>query len=165
MNKKRMIIRLFEHIAPQIIHDLRFFIIVYLNLSIISQQWNLQWHRQWHLDLKIQLCKASKPITIRWIRNGSRQDWKIIYSIELQTIFYEYYNKNHKINISLVSTGIRPLRANKNGFKLIIFHFDIPRKLSIIRCNKYILWNYIFCICCSNVKNLKFANHLIELNF
>ncbi len=44
-----------------------------------------------------------------------------MYSIELQTVFYEYQNKNHKI---------------KTGFKLKIFHFDIRGKLSIIRCDK-----------------------------
>ena len=46
---------------------------------------------------------ASKPITIRWIRTGSKPDWKIMYSIELHTIFYEYQNKNHKINTILVN--------------------------------------------------------------
>ena len=29
---------------------------------------------------------SSKPIDIRWIRNGSKPHWKIMYSIELQTI-------------------------------------------------------------------------------
>ncbi len=47
-----------------------------------------------------------------------------MYSIELQTVFYEYQNKNHKINTS---------------FNLKIFHFDIRGKLSIIRCDKYII--------------------------
>ena len=47
-----------------------------------------------------------------------------MYSIELQTVFYEYQNKNHKI---------------KTGFNLKIFHFDIRGKLSILRCDKYIL--------------------------
>ncbi len=46
-----------------------------------------------------------------------------MYSIGLQTILYKYQNKNHKID----------------GFKPIIFHFDIRGKLSIIRCDKYIL--------------------------
>ncbi len=48
-----------------------------------------------------------------------------MYSIELQTVFYEYQNKNHKINSSFVSHDI--------------CHFDIRGKLSIIRCDKYIL--------------------------
>ena len=30
-------------------------------------------------------------------------------------------------------------RANKTGYNLMIFHFDIRGKLSIIRCDKYIL--------------------------
>ena len=55
---------------------------------------------------------ASKPITIRWIGTGSQPDWKILYSIELQTVFYEYQNKNLKINTSVVSLGLRPLGAN-----------------------------------------------------
>ncbi len=52
-----------------------------------------------------------------------------MYSIELQTVFYEYQNKNHKIKA----------RADKTGFNLKSFHFDIREKLSIIRCDKYIL--------------------------
>ncbi len=50
-----------------------------------------------------------------------------MYSIELQTIFYEYQNKNPKINTS---------------FNLIIFTFNIRGKLSIIRCDKYILHHF-----------------------
>ncbi len=37
-----------------------------------------------------------------------------MYSIELQTIFYEYQNKNYK----------------KTGFNRMIYNFDIHRKLS-----------------------------------
>ena len=59
-----------------------------------------------------------------------------MYSIELQTVFYEYQNKNHKIKT------LRPLAADKTGFNLKIFHFDIRGKLSIIRCDKYILSNF-----------------------
>ncbi len=67
-----------------------------------------------------------------------------MYSIELQTVFYEYQNKNHKIDTSFVSPGLRPLAADKTGFNLKIFHFDIRGKLSIIRCDKYILiWGNI----------------------
>ncbi len=42
-------------------------------------------------------------------------------------IFYEYQNKNHKINTS---------------FNRIVVHFDIRGKLSIIRCDKYILQHF-----------------------
>ncbi len=73
---------------------------------------------------------ASKPITICWIRTGSQPDLKIIYSTELQTIFYEYQNKNHKINATFV--GLEGT-----------FHFDIRGKLSIIRCDKYILLHVV----------------------
>ncbi len=47
-----------------------------------------------------------------------------MYSVELQTNFYEYQNKNLKNNTSV---------------NRIIFHFDIRGKLYIIRCDKYIL--------------------------
>ena len=47
--------------------------------------------------------------------------------------------KNHKIDTSFVSTALWPLGANKTGVNLIIVHFDIRGKLSIIRCDKYIL--------------------------
>ncbi len=33
---------------------------------------------------------ASKPINIPWIRNGSQPYWKIMYSIVLYPVFYEY---------------------------------------------------------------------------
>ncbi len=55
---------------------------------------------------------ALKPVNILWFRTGSQPDGKIMYRIELQTIFYEYQNKNHKI---------RPLGARKTGFNRIIF--------------------------------------------
>ncbi len=82
---------------------------------------------------------ALKPVNIRWFRTGSQPDGKIMYRIELQTIIYEYQNKNHKINTSFFSPDLRPLGADKPGYNRIIFHFDIRGKLSIIRCDKYIL--------------------------
>ena len=82
---------------------------------------------------------ALNPISIRWIITGSQPDRKIMYSIESLSIFYEYQNKYNKINTSFVSQGLWPLGADKTGFNLMIFHFDIRGKLSIIRCDKYIL--------------------------
>ncbi len=78
---------------------------------------------------------ASKPITIRWIRTGSQPDWKVMYSIELQTIFYEYKNKKHKINTSFVS-------PEGPGLLFYNFYFNIRGKLSIIICDKYMI--YVF---------------------
>ena len=69
---------------------------------------------------------ASKPINIRWIKTGS--------ILKNQTILHEYLNKNHKINTSSVSP--EGPNANKTGFNLIIFHFNIHGKLSIIRWDK-----------------------------
>ena len=46
------------------------------------------------------------------------------------------------MNTSFVSPSLRPPGANKTGFNLLIFHFNIRGKLSIIRCDEYIL----FCI-------------------
>ena len=63
-----------------------------------------------------------------------------MYSIELQTIFYECQNKNRKINTSFVSLDPRPLGANKAGIILIVFFINIRGKLSIIRCDKYIYY-------------------------
>ncbi len=48
------------------------------------------------IDLKIFKAfssMASEPIFIHWINTGSQPDWKIVYSIELQTIFYEKKKK------------------------------------------------------------------------
>ena len=55
------------------------------------------------------------------------------------TQFSTNINKNHIINTSFVRPGIRPLGANKTGFNLINFHFDICGKLSIIRNDRNIL--------------------------
>ena len=41
--------------------------------------------------------------------------------------------KNHKNNKRFVNPGLRPLRANKTGFNIIIFDFNIRGKLSIKR--------------------------------
>ncbi len=49
-----------------------------------------------------------------------------MYSIELQIVFYEYQNKNHKIKTQFC----QPRGAE--GFNLKIFHFHICGKLSII---------------------------------
>ncbi len=56
-----------------------------------------------------------------------------MYSIELQTVFYEYQKKIIKLKPSFVS-------REGPKFNLKIFHFDIRGKLSIIRCDKYILF-------------------------
>ena len=60
---------------------------------------------------------------------------------------YRQFSTNIKIKIiklkpSFVSPGLRPLAADKTGFNLKIFHFDIRGKLSIIRCDKYILLDF-----------------------
>ena len=60
---------------------------------------------------------ASKPINILWIKTGS----KIMYRIVLQTIFYEYQNRNHNIDTKM---------------NLIFFSLNTRGKLSIIRCDK-----------------------------
>ncbi len=57
---------------------------------------------------------------------------------------YRQFSTNIKIKIiklkpSFVSPSLRPLAADKTGFNLKIFHFDIRGKLSIIRCDKYTL--------------------------
>ncbi len=81
----------------------------------------LLWKSLKYLKLENKISSmASKPITIRWIRTGSQPDRKVMYSIELQTIFYEYLNKNHKI-------------------KTADFNLNIRGKLSVIRCDKHIL--------------------------
>ena len=40
---------------------------------------------------------APKPITIRWIRSGSQIEWKIMYSIELQSVKYFIYKVPYQI--------------------------------------------------------------------
>ncbi len=63
--------------------------------QILVLFYNLVYFIQVNRDKTISIV-ASKPISIRWIRNGSRPDWKIMYSIELQTIFYNYNENIHK---------------------------------------------------------------------
>ncbi len=81
--------------------------------------WNSIWYCSCLLPGMLSFnSMASKPIIIRWIRTGSQPDWKFMYSIELQTVFNEYWNKDHIINTNYVSPGLRPHRANKTGFNL-----------------------------------------------
>ncbi len=63
-----------------------------------------------------------------------------MYSIELQTIFYEYQNINHKINTSFVTSGLRTLMPNKLnlgsleelGVLVIISTLPSPEKFKIL---------------------------------
>ncbi len=50
-----------------------------------------------------------------------------------------FLDKNIIINFPVWLRCLRPLAADKTGFNLKIFHFDIRGKMSIIRCDKYIL--------------------------
>ncbi len=84
------------------------------------------------IKYKLFSSMASNPLD--W--TVSQPDWKIMYSIELQTIFYEYWNKNHKIYTILISPGLWPLGANKT----YDFSYDIRGMLSITRCDKYKLY-------------------------
>ena len=59
---------------------------------------------------------ASKPINIRWIKTIFLAILKFMYSIVLQSIFNEYYNKAHK-----------PLKANKRVL-ILWFLFRYPWK-------------------------------------
>ncbi len=52
-----------------------------------------------------------------------------MYNIELQTIPFEFQNKNDKIDTSFVIPDLRTLGANKNWFQY--YNFDIRGKLSI----------------------------------
>ncbi len=85
---------------------------------------------------------ALKPVDIRWFRTGSQPDWKNMYSIELQTI-----SRNIKIKIIQLIPVLSAPRSRRPGLNRIIFHFDIPGKLFIIRCDRYIFlfkgWNNI----------------------
>ena len=80
---------------------------------------------------------SAKLTNIRWIGTGSQPCSKNMYSFVLQTNFHEI--ENNKINTSLVNQGLRPLGANRTGVNLIIFHFNIYGKLSLIQCDKNIL--------------------------
>ena len=48
------------------------------------------------------------------------------------------------MNTSFVSYDLQRSGANKTGFNLEIFHFDIHGKLSIIRCDKKSICKLIF---------------------
>ena len=82
---------------------------------------------------KTFFCMASKPINIRWIRNGSLPYWIIMYSIILQTIFHVYWNKDYKIDTIFVGLGLQPLETNKTALNYF-FYFNIRGKLLINRC-------------------------------
>ena len=52
---------------------------------------------------------------------GSQPDRKILNGIDLQTIFYEYQNKNHNINTSFISQGLWPSVLTKLVLILLFF--------------------------------------------
>ncbi len=47
------------------------------------------------------------------------------------------------INNTFVGMVLWPIEANKTGFNLIIFYFNIPDELSLIQCDKYIFLIFI----------------------
>ena len=75
---------------------------------------------------------------------------------------YNQFSTNIKIKImKLIPVFLswafdRPLGAKITGFNLIIFHFDIRGKLSVIRCDKYILFLFYEgeIVCCNEGKPL-----------
>ena len=72
---------------------------------------------------------AAKLIIIRWIRNGSKPFWKVIYRIILESVFWEYFNKNHNINTSGVKTeSSAPSGDKQNWIYSYNFSFGYPRK-------------------------------------
>ena len=79
----------------------------------------------------------SKPIYIRWNRNGSQQKSCI-------TSYYRQFPTNIKINIIklmpvLVARVLGLLGANETSFDQSIFHFNIREKLSVMQCNNILL--------------------------
>ena len=88
---------------------------------------------------------ASKPINICSIRTGCQPYWKITYSIVLQTIFHSSIQiKILKLIPILVAFDFGLSWLKQQVSILIIFHFDIRGKLSIIRCDKLLLSTYTF---------------------
>ena len=67
-----------------------------------------------------------------------RKYCKIMYSIALDNFSTNTNIKNHKIDQSFESQGLRPLRSNKTGINLIIF-VNVRGNLSRIRCDKSLL--------------------------
>ena len=76
--------------------------------------------------------KDVKSIFLVWLRNRliSAKLEPVLSHTEKSIIAST--NKNHKIHNNFVSLYLRPLGANKTGFNLVIFHFNIRGKLSII---------------------------------
>ena len=71
---------------------------------------------------------ASKPITIHWIS----QTEKACIASNYRQFSTSIKIKIIKLKPSFVSPGLRLLAADKTGFNLKFFHFDIRGKLSII---------------------------------
>ena len=75
-----------------------------------------------------------------------------MFRVLLQTIFYEYENKNHKINTCFVRPGLQSLGAKKLAL-ILNFLFEYPRKAvhkTMVLVLELILWSALNSI----VKNL-----------
>ena len=63
---------------------------------------NLKLPNPRRLNTKTRRKKYISSMAWKRIRTGYQPYWKIMYINVLQTIFYKYWNKNHKINTSLI---------------------------------------------------------------
>ena len=107
-----------------------------LNVWFLARVWFSPVFLMLHWINNIISSTASKPIQIRLIRTGSHR------FIEKSCI--AFYCRQFSMNIKIKNikkyqfcyVWLRPLWANNISFNLIIFHFTIRGKLSIIRCDK-----------------------------
>ena len=88
-------------------------------------------------------CKASKPITIPWIITSTQSYWKKTCIASYYRKFTTYIKvKETRLKPILLVRVCHPLGINKTSFNLVISHFHIREKLSIIRCDKKYLQKY-----------------------
>ena len=121
-------------------------LVSYNNLIIIVDQWKIIFYyksvtfnfsRVFHCSRGIGICNffasmATKPSNIHMIRTGSQSSERLCiasYCRQFSSIIKNY----HTFNSSFIGINLRPLGANKTGYILINFHFNIRGKLSILR--------------------------------
>ena len=86
---------------------------------------------------------ASKSIYIRWIRTGSMQYWKKMFSLVLQKISTIIKIKIIKLMLNFLAWALGTSGPTKLVLFVYFFILNYRWKLSIIQCNKY-LFQYGF---------------------
>ena len=102
----------FNLIRNVLISMFLFILVTGAKFSLATNRINYVYGGKYSVSCKFSSSIASKPINICWIRTGSQAYCKIMYSILLYLVFYEY-KKNIIIKTSFLCLGLWAWWAKK----------------------------------------------------